>query len=149
MFFGNPAFAENESQLYAKAVKAAKTGNPDFAFMYYNAIARNYPQSKYREQILFAKGEYFFQLPQYGQAAEMFKAFLTDYPDSNGKLFALVYLFRIAEFEKNKSQLNDLKKAIVTFKQVGFIFKEFKEYKNRSPLYRPYRAVFHIDKVDF
>lgn len=147
--FGAPLEAGEEVQLYRKAVKAARAGKTDFAFMYYNAILRNYPQSEYREDALFALGEYNYQLPNYAEAARMFASFIADYPQSPGRLFALAYLYKIAKIQENQSLIDDLKKEILTFRQVGLVFKEFKEREYHSPLERIHRAVFHIDMVEF
>lgn len=147
--FGAPLEAGEEVQLYRKAVKAAKSDHVDFAFMYYNSILRNYPQSKYREDALFALGEYDYQLPNYAEAAQMFESFIADYPQSPGRLFALAYLYKVAEIQENQSMIDDLKKEILTFRQVGLVFKEFKEREYHSPLERIHRAVFHIDMVEF
>ncbi len=149
MLYQPTAHAGEETRLYAQAVKAAKSGRPDFAFMYYSAILRNYPQSEYRERALFASGEYDYQLPNTAEAARMFESFIADYPQSPGRLFALAYLYKAAETQENQSALDDLKKEILTFRQVGLVFKEFKEREYHSPLERMHRAVFHIDKVEF
>jgi len=55
----------------------------------------------------------------------------------------------MAQHEKDEPLIENLKKEILTFKQVGLVFKEFKEYTYRSPLYRTYKAVFRIDQVEF
>lgn len=143
------AEAESEAEVYRKAVQAAKAGKVDFAFMYYNSLIEDHPQSPHREEALFARGEYSFQMHVYAQAQEALNAFLKDYPQSDGRLFALAYLYTIAESGDETSVVEDLKKEIVAFKQVGLVFKEFKEHKYRSPLYQNYKAVFHIDKVEF
>ena len=142
-------YAGEEDALYAKAIQAARSGRSDFAFMYYNQLDRDYPRSRYREQVLLAKGEYFYELPAYIQAKEVFEKFLEEYPQSPGKLFILVYLYKIAEAEGKTDSAENLKKEIVTFRQVGLVFKETKEYKYASPFYRNFRAVFYIDKVEF
>lgn len=148
--FNAPGHAAEDAVLYSKAVQAAGTGHADFAFMHYNALLRDYPHSKFREQALFAAGEYYSRLPYYSKAAAAFKDLVKDYPASAGKLFALAYLYKIAQEEKNQEKLDELKKQIITFERVGFVFKESKEYRYQSPLdRRSYRAVFHIDKVEF
>lgn len=135
--------------LYAKAIQAARSGREDFAFMYYNQIDRGYPKSRYREQVLLAKGEYFYELPAYVQAKEYFEKLLEEYPQSPGKLFILAYLYKIAEADGKTDLIENLKKEILTFRQVGLVFKETREYQYQSPFYRVCRAVFYIDKVEF
>ena len=143
------ARAESEVHIYRKAVQAAKAGKTDFAFMYYSALSRDYPDSRYRREFLFAKGEYFFWMPNYPEAAAAFEAFLKDFPDAEGKLVVLAYLYRIAQIQKDNARLEQIKKEIVGFKQVGLVFKEFKESRYLSPMHYAYRIVFHIDKVEF
>ncbi len=135
--------------LYARAIQAARSGRMDFAFMYYNQLDRDYPRSRYREQVLFAKGEYFYELSAHVQAREAFGKFLEEYPQSPGKLFVLAYLYKIVEAEGKAEPVENFKKEILTFRQVGLVFKETKEYKYPSPFYRNFRAVFYIDKIEF
>lgn len=142
-------YAGEADALYAKALQAARAGRVDFAFMYYNQIDREYPRSRYREQVLFAKGEYFYELPACAQAREAFEKILEEYPQSPGKLFVLSYLYKIAEVEGKAASVERFRKEILTFRQVGLVFKETKEYKYPSPFYRNFRAVFYIDKVEF
>lgn len=142
-------YAGEADALYAKAIRAAKAGQVDFAFMYYNQLDRDYPDSPYREQVLFAKGEYFYGLPAFEQAQEAFNTLIQEYPKSLRRLFALVYLYNIADAKGNIELLESLKKEILTFRQVGLVFKETKEFKYPSPLYRNFRAVFYIDKIEF
>lgn len=144
-----PGYAGAEDALYAKAVQAARAGRVDFAFMYYNQIDRDYPRSVYREQILFAKGEYFYGLPAYPEAVPSFSALLEEYPESPARLFALMYLYKIAEAQADARAIENFKKEVLTFRQVGLVFKETREYQYQSPFYRAFRAVFYIDKVEF
>ena len=144
-----PGSAGEEDALYAKAIQAARSGRTDFAFMYYNQLDRDYPRSRHHEQILFAKGEYFYELPAYPEAVKLFSALLQEYPKSPAKLFALMYLYKIAEAGQDARAFENFKKEVLTFRQVGLVFKETREYKYQSPFYRAYRAVFYIDKVEF
>lgn len=142
-------YAGEEDVLYAKAIQAVRSGRTDFAFMYYNQLDREYPRSRYREQVLLSKGEYFYELPAYVQAKEAFEKLLEEYPQSPGKLFVLAYLYKISEADGKTDLTENLKKEILTFRQVGLVFEETKEYKYPSPFYRDFRAVFYIDKVEF
>ncbi len=149
LFVPASGHAGEADALYARAIQAARSGQTDFAFMYYNQLDRDHPQSRYREQVLFAKGEYFYELPAYIQAKEDFQKILEEYPQSPGKLFIQAYLYKIAVAEGKADLVESLKKEILTFRQVGLVFKETKEYKYPSPFYRNFRAVFYIDKVEF
>ena len=149
LFASTTGYAGEEDVLYAKAIQAARSGRIDFAFMYYNQLDREYSRSRYRDQVLLAKGEYFYELPAYVQAKEVFEKLLQEYPQSPGKLFILAYLYKIAAAEGKAELTENLKKEILTFRQVGLVFEETKEYKYPSPFYRNFRAVFYIDKVEF
>lgn len=149
LFASSAGYAGEEDVLYAKAIQAARSGRIDFAFMYYNQLDREYSRSRYREQVLLAKGEYFYELPAYVPAKEAFEKLLQEYPQSSGKLFVLAYLYKIAAAEGKADLTENLKKEILTFRQVGLVFEETKEYKYPSPFYRSFRAVFYIDKVEF
>ena len=142
-------YAGEADALYAKALQAARAGRVDFVFMYCNQIDREYPRSRYREQVLFAKGEYFYELPAHALAKEAFEKVLEEYPQSPAKLFVLSYLHKIAEAEGKAESIERFRKEILTLRQVGLVFKETKEYNYSSPFYRSYRAVFYIDKVEF
>lgn len=149
LFFPSLGYAGEADALYAKALQAARAGRTDFAFMYYNQLDRDYPNSRYREQVLLAKGEYFYELPAYTQATEIFEKVLAEYRQSPGKLFVLAYLYKIAAAQGKTDAVENFRKEILTFRQVGLVFKETKEYKYPSPFYRNFRAVFYIDKVEF
>jgi hypothetical protein len=79
----------------------------------------------------------------------MFEAFLQEFPDAEGKLIALAHLYRIAQIRKDHALVEQIKREIVNFQQVGFVFKEFKEDQYLSPMRYAYRVIFRIDKVEF
>ena len=142
-------FAGEDARLYAQAQKMAKAGQKDFAFMQYQTILRDYPVSRFREQALFGKGEYYFLINNDRQAKEAFTSFLTEFPQSNGRLFALAYLWRIAQSQRDEDSLKTLEKEIITQKQVSLVFRDRKEYKYLSPLNNVCLAAIHIDKIEF
>ena len=148
-WFVSTGFAPGAFEMYSKAVKFAKAGQDHFAFMHYNELLRNYPMSEYREQALFAIGEYYFRMPDFQEAAEAFQTFLKDYPDSEEKLYALAYLLNIANKDKIELSVQSLEKQIINLQQVSFVFRESKEVSYRSPLNQHYKTVIHIDKIEF
>lgn len=143
------SYAKEEAEIYSKAVEAAKSGEINFAFMHFRSLLANYPASKYRESALFASGEYYFLLGAYRDAIQAFLGFLSDYPDSRAKPFVLMYLLKIAQRQQAGSLVKDLQQQIVTLQQLSFLFRNSKEYKYQSPLYRKHRVVYYIDKVEF
>jgi len=149
IWLGSVGIVSGSSQIYSKAVKFAKSGQSDFAFMYYSKLLRNYPMSRYRDQALFATGEYYFRISDIKQATAAFQAFVDEYPDSDERLYALAYLLSIANKDNDELFSQGLEKQIIALQQVSFIFRESKEIVYRSPLYQNYKAIIHIDKIEF
>ena len=149
VWLGNVGFTPGAVQVYSKALEFAKAGQEDFAFMYYNKLLRDYPASKYREQALFATGEYYFRVSGFQEAATAFRTFLDEYPDSKQRLYALACLLSIAQRDQDALSIQGLEKQIIDLQQVSFVFRETKEITYRSPLYQNYKAVICIDKIEF
>lgn len=149
MLLVGQALAGEDARLYAMAREAAKSGNLDFAFMRYRTIALVYPKSIYRPLALFAQGEYYFDQNNDQESAGAFKELIERYPGSDARMFALVHLFKMAQRKGDTALAESLTRDIINLKQVSLIFRDFKEYEYRSPLYRKYKAVFHIDTIEF
>ena len=142
-------YAQEDAQIYSEAVKAARAGEINFAFMYFRGILTSYPESKYREDALFANAEYYFSIADYYDAIQSFIKFLNDYPDSKGKPFALAYLLKIAQIQGRDSLAQDLENNLVNLQRLSLMFRNSKEYKYRSPLYRNLNLIYYIDKIEF
>lgn len=136
------------SEMYIKATKFAKTGQNYFAFMQFNNLLRNFPDSKYRQRALFATGEYYFELFGFDEAVQAFETYIAENPDSQEKLYALAYLLNIAKQNNNESITQELEKKIVNLQKVSFVFREQKEIAYLSPLNKNYKAVIHIDNIE-
>ena len=140
-------FSFGAARIYSKAVQFARAGQVHFAFMQYNNLLRSYPMSQYRDQALFATGEYYYQIGNLQGAETAFKTFLDENPDSEERLYALAYLLSIAV--KNALPVADLERSIINLQQVSLVFRETKEIAYRSPLYQDYKTVIHINKIEF
>jgi outer membrane protein assembly factor BamD (BamD/ComL family) len=149
LWLATAGFAPSAVQVYSKAVEFARAGKEHFAFMYYNELLRNHPASKYREQALFATGEYYFQVSDFEGATTAFQAFLLEYPEAKERLYVLAYLLSIAQRNNNILSIEGLEKKIIDLQQVSFVFRETKEIAYRSPLYQNYKTVIHIDRIEF
>lgn len=149
LVFPKMGLAAEDARFYHMAIQSARAGDLDFAFMRYRNILMQYPKSRYREQALFAQGEYFYLLPQDTEARKAFERFIEEYPDAEAKLFALAYLLKIAEREGQQEMYDAYATDIVTLKQVSLVFRDFKEYEYLSPMNREHKAVFHIDTIEF
>ena len=143
-----PVIAQEDAQTYSLAMKAAREGSKDFAFMRFRSLIRNFPKSKFKESSLFAVGEYYFSSTSYEEAAETFNALLEEFPESKAKLFVLMYLLKIAELQHKEDLKKDFENQIINFKQVSLVFRDFQEYPYRSP-FKDYKVVFHIDRIEF
>jgi outer membrane protein assembly factor BamD (BamD/ComL family) len=141
--------AQTSGEFYSQAVSLVKAKDLDSAFLHFRSLFNEYPNSKYAQRALFATGEYYYLVSNYKEAVTTFIKYLNDYPDSANRLFALMYLYKIAELKQEESLLENLKKEIVDFKQLVFLFRKFKEYKYRSPLLRKHKVIYYIDKVEF
>ena len=141
------AFAGEDGNLLQLGRYYVKTGQLEFAYMQFRGIVVQYPDSPYREEAFFATGEYFAKLANYKEAQIYFEQFLKEYPSSKYKIFALAYLYKIAETSDDAPAMEKLKNDIVTFHQVGLIFRDSKVFKQKSPLHRMHRAVIQIDKI--
>jgi len=141
--------AQEEAELYSMAASAVRSKDFNTAFMHFRLLLENYPESKYREKVLFALGEYYFLVGDYSDAVGAFVSFINDYPNSKGRQFALVYLLKIAQSRGEESLAKTLEEKIITFRQLTLLFSNFKEYRYRSPLRRQHKVIYYIDKVEF
>ncbi len=148
LYEGAPAYADEAQTLYRQAVRAARAGDFSAAFMSYHALLDESAVPVRIEQALFAVGEYYYLSGNMVDAVKVFVRFVREYPDSPGRPFALVYLFKIAQQQNNASLAQDLRQRIVTLQQLSLLFRDHKKYTFRSPLFRTYALVYYIDKVE-
>jgi outer membrane protein assembly factor BamD (BamD/ComL family) len=146
-----PACAQSAGEKYKNGLAAAKTGNEDYAYLYFLSVARDDPGSKYRPQSLFACGEYYFFKSDLRDAFDAFTEFTDDYPDSRIKPYALFFLLKMARAWQKEELITSVEKEIRNMKQVILVFKDTKEYKYKftSPFGRKYKLTYHIDRVEF
>lgn len=140
---------QEDKKLYSQGIKAARSGDIDFAFMNFYRLLSIFPESEFSEDALFATGEYYFLIGDYYDAARTFNRFINNYPGSEAELFALIYLLEIAKIRGKEKLVKILEKEIVTSQRLAFLFRDFKEYKYLSPLFKSYKVVYFIDKVEF
>ena len=145
--FPHKAFSQEDKNLYFQGLRAARSGERDFAFMYFHTLVRDFPESEYSKEALFAAGEYYFSLGDYYDAGRMFSRIIDDYPESLAKLFATAYLLKIAKNEQKESVVEKLKKDLIALQQVSLLFRDFKELRYLSPLRKSYKALYFINKI--
>lgn len=140
--------AQNAGELYRDGLHAARTGQQEFAFINYHTIAAQEEASKYRDEALFACGEYYFAGKSHQEAQRMFTAYVTEYPEGRGAPFALAYLYKLTEEQGLPGDLNALKKQLIAYTQLSLVFREFKEFAFRSPLNVVFSARYYIDRIE-
>lgn len=145
----NVGYAQDSKETYYRGIEAAKSQDLDSAFMYFQLLLSFPSELKYRQDALFATGEYYFAIGDYRDANSAFMQLIRDYPDYKGKLFALAYLFKIAEKQDKESLAKSLENKIIIFKRSIFLFKDSQDYKYKSPLCKEYKVIYYIDKVEF
>ena len=144
-----PASAGEDRALYSAALKAANEGQQDLAFMRYRSLLRDFPKSRFQKDALFAVGEYYFLIADKREVKNIFQKFIQNYPEDKRRLYAQMYLLKMAELEKDEDTRRELTAEIIKSKHVSLVFKEFKEYQYRSPLNRMHRVVYYIDRIEF
>lgn len=140
------SYGQEGTDLYRGAKQAVKAGDRDFAFMQFHSLLRLSTTSPYYQEALFATGEYYFVLANYYDAHSAFAKFVELYPQSEAMPFAIVYLLKMEQLRQGNQY--ELKKKVITFKQLSLLFSEYKEYLYKSPLGSNYKAVYFIDRVD-
>jgi len=140
-------YAQEDADLFFSAKQSVKNGNRDFAFMQFHSLLRLSKSSFYHQEALFATGEYYFDMANYFDAYTSFSKLIELYPKSEALPFAIVYLLKMEQMHSQDSEY-DLKKKVITFKQISLLFSEYKEYLYESPLGLKYKAIYFIDRVE-
>ncbi|MBN3040628.1 MAG: hypothetical protein JW867_05830 [Candidatus Omnitrophica bacterium] len=143
----NNLYAQRETYLFHKAVGEAKSGNRDFAFIYFRRFLQSEPDSNLAKEAVFALGEYYYSLKSFPNATLYFKRFITDYPKNDARIFAYAYLLDLAKADGKIELTAVLEKKIVTYYSLSLLFRKYKEYRYKSPMAKNYKALYYIDKV--
>ncbi|MGD9014498.1 MAG: outer membrane protein assembly factor BamD [Candidatus Omnitrophota bacterium] len=143
----NISYSQEGRYLYRQAVEAASKGERDFAFMSFHMLLNDFPESPYYHQALFAVGEYYYSIGDYDDACRLFNQLIDDYPNSECKPFALAYLIKLAQKQNKQDRVDRFRKELIGWKQLSLVFRDFKELKYISPLYKNYKALNFIDKI--
>ncbi len=141
------AHPSEDAPLYSLGKNFAKRQEKEFAYMQFRDIVLHFPGSRFREGALFATGEYFYSITDYTEATKTFKQFSKEYPTSKNKIFALGYLYKIAEIENDEILTAKLRTELITLQQVSFVFRNSKQHIYRSPFHKSYRAVIRINRI--
>ncbi|OQX81771.1 MAG: hypothetical protein B6D56_01470 [Candidatus Omnitrophica bacterium 4484_70.1] len=150
LFVVTPAnvYSQKDQELYYQAVQLAREKEVDIAFSYFDLLLHCFPNSKFREESLFAVGEYYFSISAYTEARESFERFIKRYSHSPAKIFALSYLLKISQQRNDYIKVKELEKQIIKFQQTSLVFREFKKLQYLSPFLKQYRALYFIDHIE-
>lgn len=149
LFFSGLKQACGNEEDYFQAKDALKSGYKDFAFIYFKSVLKDNPQSRYREEALFATAEYYFITCNYIDAFSTLENFLQDYPDSRMRPFALFYLLKISQVWEKDNLAKTIENQIKNLKRVVLVFKENEESNFKSPLGIDHKIVYYIDRLEF
>ena len=142
------ALASEADVKWNEAVQSAKQGDNDFAFMDFQSIVQNYPDSHFSMLAQFAQGEYYFLQNNLQMASEVFARFNAQYPKREESLIALAYLFKIAQIQKDPQAVNKYHAMVASFNQLAFVFNESKSFSFLSGFGHRHKLSFSIDKVE-
>lgn len=134
---------------FQRALRYARNGQIDFAFMKFRAVLQDTSDMESRQAALFASGEYYYLNLDYHNAIEAFQAYLRISKDINGRLFAMVYLWRIYQRIQDQKQSQEMEGEILRLRRNSYIFETTKDYQFKSPMNRSHRAVYSIDRIEF
>ena len=144
-----PCVKASEADLkWQEAVRSARHGEDDFAFMDFQAIAQDSPDSCWSLPAAFAVGEYYFLQDNLNMASDAFESFYAKYPRHEEALIALAYLFKIAQSQKNTNAIKEYHHRVASFQQLSFVFKENKTFMFLSGFGHKHKLVFYIDKIE-
>lgn len=133
---------------WKEAIDLVKEEEYDFAFMDFQIIHEDYPNSRYAMAAGFAKGEYYFLQNNLDMAAGAFKDFYATYPQHQEALIALAYLYQIAKVQGHTDEMKEYHRKAALFRQLTFIFNDKKFYTFLSGFRRTHKLVYYINKVE-
>jgi len=122
--FFEPAHASSERQEYRQALEGVRSGNSNFAIMHLRNIVARDSRSRYAEKSLFATAEYYFHIADYRDSFGYFVRFLSEFPESRMRPFAMFYLLSLARHSDNPDSVKQLENSIRKLKQSVFLFKD-------------------------
>jgi outer membrane protein assembly factor BamD (BamD/ComL family) len=152
IFGAQDLYAGEAGARYSEAVRCIKAKQPDFAFMEFRSIIRDFPKSSFAQKSIFAMAEYYYDHGMYYDAIANFTGYINDYPGSKANVFAKAYLLKIMEEIKDpsweeKRMLENAKRDFFS-KPLFLLFKEYKETSYRSALWNKFRIRYYIDNVE-
>lgn len=134
---------------YQNAIREARSGNADFAFMELRSYLQDYPDSPSAQHARFAISEYYFQNKNYREAIRELTEYISRYPEEKNTVFAQALLYKIFLEYKDQPGLLGKLKDIFFSKSIFLIFSESKTKSYKSILGNRYSIKEYVDKIDF
>lgn len=137
---------------YDKARYAVKHKRYDIALMEFRSVVKDFPNTAYARESVFAMGEYYYDNKAYYDAIGVFSDYLKNYPNSNGAVFARAYLLKIMEgiqrpVEEDKKAIDDMKKAFFS-KPVLLLFSNYKERSYKTAFRNKLKIRYYLDAIE-
>ncbi|MFC1666969.1 hypothetical protein ACFL0P_03775 [Candidatus Omnitrophota bacterium] len=153
LLFREPVLADQRGKhQYEKATQLIKKKQHDFALMEFRSIIRNFPDSKYACESLFAVGEYFYNQKNYYEATKYFTECVEHYPDLNEAVFARAYLLEITRRTEKpkggeKTFVDDIEMEFFS-KPLFLLFSEYREVSYKSAFQNNFTIRYYIDMIE-
>jgi outer membrane protein assembly factor BamD (BamD/ComL family) len=149
---GQNVYAGEAGIRYDKAVRCIKLKQPDFAFMEFKSILRDFPESPLAQKSMFAIAEYCYDHKMYYDAILNFTEYINNNPRSKADVFAKAYLLKIMEEIKDPTweEKRMLEKAKEDFfsKPLFLLSSKYKETSYKSVARNEFRIRYYIDKAE-
>ena len=152
IFCAQDLYAGELGARYREAIRCVKLKQPDFAFMGFRSIARDFPDNPLAERAIFAMAEYYYDNKMYYDAIKNFTLCAKDCSDFKANVIAKAYILKIIkEIEdpslEEKEMFEDIKKEFFS-KSLILIFSEYKKTSYRSASLNKFKIKYQTDNVD-
>lgn len=152
IFGAQGLYAGEAGARYSEAVRCIKAKQPDFAFMEFRGIIRDFPKSPLAQKSIFAMAEYYYDCGMYRDAIDNFTWCAQDYSDLKANVIAKAYILKIIKeikepaFEEKK-MVEDIKREFFS-KSLFLIFSEYKKTSYRSASLNKFRIKHPAGNID-
>jgi tetratricopeptide (TPR) repeat protein len=140
---GTPALVR-----YQDALRDARSGNIDFAFLKLKNYLLEYPDSSHTKEIKFAIGEYYLQVQDFRDAIYKLSDYIKDYTGDGSIIFAQALLYKaLLEYKKEPQLIEKIKESFFS-KSLFLFFSKSKTKYHKSILNNTYKILNYLDKIE-
>ncbi len=133
---------------YPAMLKEIRYENADFSFVKLRDYLREHPGSRHRPEIMFAMGEYYFQIKNYHDAVEELARYINEYPEDKNAVFAQAILYKILLEYTDEPQLLEKLKEDFFCAPLFFVFSDAKTKYYKSILNNSYKIIDYVDRIE-